>query len=65
MIGFLGYAVFIFEITGCLLLIEDVTAYKHAKLKKEKRTAKLLGWTNISLGIIIFLSNWIYQQITW
>jgi len=65
MIGFLGYAVFVFEITGFLLLIEDVRAYKNAKLKKEKRTAQLLGWTNILLGIIIFLTNWIYQQITW
>ncbi|WP_338453143.1 CLC_0170 family protein [Niallia oryzisoli] len=65
MFGFLGYAVFVFEITGFLLLVEDVRAYKNAKLKKEKTTAKLLGWTNISLGLLILLSNWVYQQMTW
>jgi len=65
MFGFLGYAVFVFEISGFLLLIEDVRAYKNAKLKKEKTTAKLLGWSNIILGLLIILSNWIYQQLTW
>ncbi|WP_071394684.1 CLC_0170 family protein [Bacillus tuaregi] len=65
MLGFLGYAVLVFEVTGFLLLLEDVRAYKNAQLKKEKTTAILLGWTNISLGFLIFLSNWIYQQVSW
>jgi uncharacterized membrane protein YjfL (UPF0719 family) len=48
-----------------LLLLEDVKAYKHAGLKKERKVAKILGWTNISLGIIIILANSIYQELSW
>ena len=63
--GFIGYAVFVFAVTGILLLLEDVKAYKHARLQKERKTAKILGWTNLSLGSVIFLANWMYEKWSW
>jgi uncharacterized membrane protein len=57
--------VFVFSGTGLLLLLTDIKAYKHASLKKEKKTAKILGWTNLTLGIILFTANWLYEQWSW
>lgn len=64
-VGFLGYAVFIFAFTGLLILIEDVKAFKNEGLKKERKTAKILGWVNISFGIVIMLANWVSKQWFW
>lgn len=64
-IGFIGYAVFVFAITGLLLLLADVKAYKHAGLKRERKVAKILGWTNIIIGTMMMLANWIYQELSW
>ena len=64
-VDFTSYSIFVFAITGILLLIEDVSAYKIAGLKKERKTAKILGWVNISLGILLVLTDWIMKKWIW
>ncbi|HWO96505.1 MAG TPA: CLC_0170 family protein [Bacillus sp. (in: firmicutes)] len=64
-IGFIGYAVTIFIATGCLLLFTDVKAYKNEGFKKERKAALILGWTNLSLGLLLLLTNWIYKTWVW
>ncbi|WP_077213523.1 CLC_0170 family protein [Bacillus dakarensis] len=64
-IDFTSYSIFVFAVTGILLLLEDVSAYKIAGLKKERKTAKILGWVNISLGLMLFLADLILKQWFW
>ncbi|MEH7382907.1 CLC_0170 family protein [Bacillus sp. JJ1533] len=64
-IGYLNYAVILSITTGILILIFDVKSYKKAKMKKEQRVSKVLGWVNIAAGFIIFIVNWVYQKMFW
>ncbi|MDQ0220771.1 hypothetical protein ELQ35_21405 [Peribacillus cavernae] len=64
-IGFIGYAVSLFLITGLLLLFTDVKANKNKGLKKERKAALVMGWVNLSLGILLTLVNWIYWSWVW
>ncbi|WP_078428026.1 CLC_0170 family protein [Alkalihalobacterium alkalinitrilicum] len=59
-IGYSHYAVILFLISGGLVLYVDVRIYKRDDLKKEKKAAKILGWLNITLGLLIFLVDWSY-----
>ncbi|MFJ8259212.1 CLC_0170 family protein [Peribacillus asahii] len=60
-----GYFITILLVTGLLLLRIDVKSYKNADLKKERKVALILGWTNISLSIILTVSTWVYQTWIW
>lgn len=64
-IGFTGYSIFVFAVSGILLLLEDVSAYKIAGLKKERKTAKMLGWVNISLGVLLTAVDIISKKWFW
>lgn len=64
-IGYLGYVFVLFILTGSLILLIDVKAYKNANLKKERKTSLVLGWLNISLGLLLMLANWIYNKYIW
>lgn len=55
------YVVFLFLVTGLLILYFDVKGYDMAGMTREKKTARVLGWVNVSLGIFMFVVNWIYQ----
>ncbi|MFJ8266069.1 CLC_0170 family protein [Peribacillus asahii] len=64
-IGFISYAVTILFVAGLLLLLIDVKGYKNAGLKKERKVTLILGWTNLSLSIILTLTAWIYRTWIW
>ncbi|MGX6443366.1 CLC_0170 family protein [Neobacillus sp. K501] len=64
-IGFSGYVVILFYFTGSLVLLTDVKAYKNANMKKERKASLILGWLNISLGLLLMLANWIYKNFFW
>jgi hypothetical protein len=63
--GYIGYGIIICYLTGALILLTDVKAYKNAKMKKEQKVSLFLGWINISIGFTIMLANWIYQYFIW
>ncbi|MFZ3590792.1 CLC_0170 family protein [Bacillus sp. DJP31] len=60
-----NFFVVILFVTGGLVLGTDLRFYKREKMKKEQKVAKILAWTNIFLGIMVFVSNWVYQQFLW
>jgi hypothetical protein len=61
-IGYLGYVVFLFLFTGVMLIFFESKSYKKEKLYKEEKVTKIIGWCNLSIGICIFLGNWVYNQ---
>jgi hypothetical protein len=64
-IGYYNYIFFLLIATGLLIIRYDVKGYKLAKLKKELKFARFVGWFNISLGILTFAINWIYENWFW
>ncbi|MFT4415036.1 CLC_0170 family protein [Fredinandcohnia humi] len=64
-IGYSNYIVILCITTGILILYYDVKIYKDAKMKKEKKVSKILGWFNVSAGIMVLVLNWAYQQFFW
>lgn len=64
-IGYIGYVVALLIITGALILRFDVRAYKMADMKKEKKFAKVLGWGNMIVGVLLFVVNWASQNWFW
>ena len=61
----INYLIIILLVTGILLLLTDVKAYKNSGLKKERKVTLILGWTNLSLSIILTLTAWIYWTWIW
>lgn len=64
-IGYTGYVIVLFFLTGALILITDVKAYKNAELKKEQKVAMFLGWINVSMGFMLMVGNWVYKYFVW
>lgn len=65
MIGYLNYVLVLLIVTGILILFFDVKGYNMAHMKKEEKTARYLGWFNVSVGILMFTGNWAYQMWFW
>ncbi|MGG1312011.1 MULTISPECIES: CLC_0170 family protein [Cohnella] len=59
----LGYVVAIWFLTGFLILLFDRKELRKKKLKKEERVAAVLGWLNVSLGILLWIGNWALQRL--
>jgi hypothetical protein len=53
--SYYGYAIFICFASGCLLLIIDVKEYSKKNMQREKKTARITGWFNLSLSVVGFL----------
>lgn len=52
-----GYTILICVLSGLFLLGVDAPSYKSAKLLKEHKLSRTLGWIDISLGIAAFLAK--------
>ncbi len=65
MAGYINYMVMLLGMSGILILVFDVKAYSLAKMKKEEKAARYIGWFNVSLAILAFVGNWVYQQWLW
>ncbi|MDN4075290.1 CLC_0170 family protein [Fictibacillus terranigra] len=64
-IGYANYIVFLLVVTGVLLLRQDAKAYQVAKMKRETKAAKFMGWLNIAVGIFVFLADWAIEKWFW
>jgi hypothetical protein len=64
-IGYLNYVIVICWVTGGLILLTDVKAYRNAALKNEKTVSKFLGWINISIGFGLIAADFIYSHFMW
>jgi uncharacterized membrane protein len=61
-IGYINYVVFLFMVTGILILRFDAKIYDMAEMKKEKKAAHFIGWANVTLGVLAFVANWAFQK---
>lgn len=58
---FMNSLVAVFVLSGFLILNFDVRTYVMADMKKERKTARLLGWTNLILAVLTFVTYQIYS----
>lgn len=65
MITFNYYTVLLLLISGLLVLVFDVKVYAKANMFKEKKVAFIVGWFNISLGVLSFFGYWVYEKWFW
>lgn len=55
-IGYYQYILFLFLLCGTLLLRLDAQVYKNEQhMKKEYKTATVLGWMHLGIGAVILL----------
>jgi uncharacterized membrane protein len=53
-VGYNNYTVLMFILSGWMILRFDAKRYRMADMKKERKTASVIGWVNIVLGVIGF-----------
>lgn len=58
-IGYIKYVILLLLVTGGLILCFDVQAYRMLKMKREQKVARFIGVFNLSLGALIWVSNWV------
>jgi len=56
--SYLIYSVPLLLITGLYILVIDVKGYEMESWTKEQKAARILGWINITLGILLIGVNW-------
>lgn len=54
-VGYVNYIVVLFLLTGGMLLRFEVKGYELASMHKERKAARILGWCNLSLSLMIYL----------
>ncbi|WP_028547638.1 CLC_0170 family protein [Paenibacillus sp. UNC451MF] len=59
--SYLTYAVPLLLITGLFILFIDVKGYEMESWISESKTARLLGWINVILGLLLIGVNWWFQ----
>lgn len=57
-IGHIYYIVFLFFITGIGILFIDAKGYEKRQMPKEHKASRFLGWSNVALGVIVFVAYW-------
>ncbi|WP_135556691.1 CLC_0170 family protein [Paenibacillus cymbidii] len=62
--SYFNYAVPLWLVAGCLLLIES-KGYERDDMPREMKLAQLLGWFNITLGVLLFIGNWAFKKWIW
>ncbi|MEJ8546427.1 CLC_0170 family protein [Brevibacillus borstelensis] len=61
-LGYIYYVVFLSIAAGIAVLRIDVANYESAIMPRERRAAKILGWLNIGLGVLILLLQWLIHS---
>ncbi|MCZ8513022.1 hypothetical protein O9H85_11430 [Paenibacillus filicis] len=62
-IGYMNFTILLLLLSGICMLSLDVKTYERAHLKKEKKTARILAWFNISLSAVAFIGNLIFRNM--
>jgi hypothetical protein len=60
--GILFITVLLFVFSGVMALVLDVKILKRDKLDREKKTAYVFGWINVSLGLMVYVGFWVYEM---
>ena len=56
--SYLTFSVPLLLMTGLFILFFDVKGYEMQSLVRESKAARLLGWINIVLGLLLIAVNW-------
>ncbi|WP_282941230.1 CLC_0170 family protein [Paenibacillus sp. RC67] len=56
--SYLTYSVPLLLITGLFILLIDSKGYEMESWIKEMKTARVLGWINVILGVLLIGVNW-------
>jgi hypothetical protein len=64
-IGYVNFTIFLLILTGILMLRIDVPGYRMGNEQLELKVSRIMGWFNISAGLITLLGNYVYQNIVW
>ncbi|WP_227938201.1 CLC_0170 family protein [Alkalihalobacillus deserti] len=59
--GVINIMVLLFLISGVFALVLDDKIYMRDKLINERKIARLLGWINVSLGLMTYVGSWVYN----
>jgi hypothetical protein len=62
-IGYTGsFVIPLCLITGLIILRLDVKGYETSAMNKEKKVARVIGWVNVSLGLLLFVINGVVNK---
>ncbi|CAG7623854.1 hypothetical protein PAESOLCIP111_02569 [Paenibacillus solanacearum] len=64
-IGYIGYAISLWLVTGIIILWLDVSAYELSKMMKEKKVTRFVGWLNVCFGLLTLIGYWTMQSWAW
>jgi len=64
-IGYIGYAISLWLVTGIIILRLDVKAYELSKMMKEKKVTRMVGWLNVGFGLLTLIGYWTMQSWEW
>jgi len=53
--GYNNFTVFLFILSGWMILRFDRRRYGMADMKPERRAASIVGWINVTLGVVGFV----------
>ncbi|MFX3636577.1 MAG: CLC_0170 family protein [Candidatus Pristimantibacillus sp.] len=59
--SYLNYAIFLWMVSGMLILQIDVKGFKLSGLNKELKVSRIIGWLNIIVGIVLLLAELVLQ----
>ncbi|MBP3962711.1 CLC_0170 family protein [Paenibacillus lignilyticus] len=59
-ISYIGYSIPLFWLTGILILQFDIKEYRIKKMEKERKLSKVLGWTNLGLGVVMLIGDYFF-----
>ncbi|MFC0560182.1 CLC_0170 family protein [Halalkalibacter alkalisediminis] len=59
--GIFHITIVLFLLSGVIALVLDVEILRRDNLEKEKKLARLFGWLNVILGLLIFVGSWVYN----
>ncbi|MEF3303281.1 CLC_0170 family protein [Paenibacillus sp. GYB003] len=64
-VGFLSYAVYLWLISGVIMLWVDAKTYELAGMIKERNVCRWIGWLNVSLGLLAIAGSFALRKWFW
>jgi uncharacterized protein with PQ loop repeat len=59
--SYLNYAIFLWLLSGILILQIDVKGFKLAGLMKESKVSRFIGWFNIIAAVLLWVGELVLQ----
>lgn len=63
--SYFTYSVPLLLLSGLYVLWVDVKGYEISSMIKEGKVARFIGWSNIGIGVILFIARWAITKWGW